>query len=122
MIAAIVLLALALKIVTLATTTQTLGRPLTGLGLFSLYGAVVLYLAGNVGFQWRIRHGLRTIVWAKVVAIPALVILGLAAQHMPAMAALGLLAAASVVLVIVEIIIADGQRKRLREAVLSKEP
>ena len=122
MIAAIVLLALALKIVTLATTARDAGRPLTGLGLFSLYGAVVLYLVGNVGFQWRIRHGLRTIVWVKVVAIPALVILGFVAQHLPAMAALGLLATASLFLVVVEIIIADGQRKHLREAVLSKEP
>ena len=122
MIAAIILLALALKTLTRAVVIHSLSRPLSGLSLFSLYGAVVLYLLGNIAFQLRIRHGLKTIIWAKVVAVPALGALGLASRHLPAMAALGVLAIASIVLVIAEIIIADGQRNRLREAVLSKEP
>ncbi|GAA2715509.1 low temperature requirement protein A [Micromonospora olivasterospora] len=95
------------------------GEPLSAIGLFGLYGGIALFLLANVAYQLRIAHTIRTIIWTRVTAVLVLAALVPVAWRMSATGALGLLAAVSFILIVVEIIVADGQRRRLRESGLA---
>jgi len=93
MMTGIVLLALGLKKVLEYvgdTEHHHLDDPLKGIGLFALYGGVVIYLLGHVGFKWRTMHkvGVSRLITAglAVVAVPLL-------AKVPALGQLGVLAA-----------------------------
>ncbi|WP_329101211.1 low temperature requirement protein A [Micromonospora sp. NBC_01699] len=123
MIAGIILLALGLKKMP-AFVDPTLRHPntrLPSLGVWSLYGGAALFLLGHVAFQLRITHLIRTIIRPRLVTALLLVALVPAAMMLPALWALGLLAASGLGLVLVEIVVADGQRRRLRESAQAEE-
>ncbi|MEO3780547.1 low temperature requirement protein A [Micromonospora sp. B11E3] len=92
---------------------------LSAIGLFGLYGGLALFLLANVAYQLRIARTIRTIIWTRVAAVLVLAALVPVARRMSAMGALGLLAAVSFTLIVVEVIVADGQRRRLRESGLA---
>ncbi|MEU5950290.1 low temperature requirement protein A [Micromonospora sp. NPDC047465] len=92
---------------------------LTAIGLFGLYGGIALFLLANVAYQLRMAHTIRTIIWTRVAAVLALTALVPVARRISAIDALGLLAAVSFILIVVEVIVADGQRRRLRESGLA---
>ncbi|MFG1951569.1 low temperature requirement protein A [Micromonospora sp. NPDC048830] len=94
-------------------------EPLSAIGLFGLYGGIALFLLANVAYQLRIAHAIRTIIWTRVAAVLVLAALVPVARRISAMGALGLLAAVSFTLIVVEVIVADGQRRRLRESGLA---
>ncbi|WP_203861115.1 low temperature requirement protein A [Plantactinospora mayteni] len=123
MIAGIMLLALGLKQMP-AFVDPILRHPnarLPELGAWSLYGGVALFLLGHVAFQLRITRLVRTIIWPRLATALLLVVLIPVAGLLPALWALGLLASVGVGLVLVEIVVADGQRRRLRESVQTEE-
>ncbi|MEO3775470.1 low temperature requirement protein A [Micromonospora sp. B11E3] len=93
--------------------------PLVGLGLYALYGGVSLFLLSHVGFQLRITRLVRRTIWPRLIAAALLAGIIPIANQLPAVAALGLLAAICIGLVITEVILAGGQRKELREAALT---
>ncbi|SCL20374.1 hypothetical protein [Micromonospora inyonensis] len=76
-------------------------------------------LLANVGYQLRTARAIRTIIWTRVIAVLVLVALVPLARQMPAIGALGMLAAVSFALIVVEVIMADGQRSHLRESGLA---
>ncbi len=93
MVTGIVLLALGLKKVLEYvgdTEHHQLDDPLKGIGLFALYGGVVIYLLGHVGFKWRTMHqvGVSRLITAglAVVAVPLV-------TNVPALGQLGVLTA-----------------------------
>ncbi|MER7334792.1 MULTISPECIES: low temperature requirement protein A [unclassified Micromonospora] len=92
---------------------------LSAIGLFGLYGGIALFLLANVAYQLRIAHTMRTIIWTRVAAVLVLAALVPVARRISAVGALGLLAAVSFILIVVEVIVADGQRRRLRESGLA---
>ncbi|BCL16220.1 low temperature requirement protein A [Micromonospora sagamiensis] len=94
-------------------------EPLSAIGIFGLYGGIVLFLLANVAYQLRTARALRTIIWTRVIAVLVLVALVPVARQMPAIGALGVLAAVSFVLIVVEVVVADGQRTHLRESGLA---
>jgi low temperature requirement protein LtrA len=94
-------------------------EPLSTIGLFGLFGGIVLFLLANVAYQLRIAHTIRTIIWTRVVAVLVLAALVPVAHQLSATGALGLLAAVSFALIVVEVIVADGQRRQLRESGLA---
>jgi low temperature requirement protein LtrA len=114
MVAGVVLLALGLK-KTLEyvsdTEHHTLTDPLTGVGLFALYGGVAVYLFAQAGFKWRIQHA----VTAHRVAV-GVVLLALLpfASRVPALAALGVLAGVTVGLIGYEALRFAEARDRVR--------
>jgi low temperature requirement protein LtrA len=92
---------------------------LSAIGLFGLYGGIALFLLANVAYQLRLAHTIRTIIWTRVAAVLVLAALVPVARRISATDALGLLAAVSFILIVVEVIVADGQRRRLRESGLA---
>ncbi|SCE67109.1 Low temperature requirement protein LtrA [Micromonospora viridifaciens] len=99
-------------------------RPETALGpiLYSLYGSVVLFLLAQVGFQLRVARLVTTIIWPRLATAALLVGLTPIIRRMPALGVLAILTAVCITLVIVEVLVADGQRRRLREAALLEAP
>ncbi|SCL40196.1 Low temperature requirement protein LtrA [Micromonospora pallida] len=95
------------------------GASLSAIGLFGLYGGIILFLLANVAYQLRIARTIRTIIWTRVATVLVLVALVPVARQLSAIGALGLLAAVSFVLIVVEVIVADGQRRELRESGLA---
>jgi low temperature requirement protein LtrA len=91
--------------------------PIEPLGVELLYGGVILYLLGHLGFQLRM---LGTVTWTRVgtiLLIGALIPVGV---RLPALPALGLLAAVCVGLVGSELILLAESRHSVREAVLQE--
>jgi low temperature requirement protein LtrA len=88
-----------------------LSEPLTGIGLYALYGGVSLYLLGQAAFKLRTLHVLT--VPRLAVAVGLIVLLPLAAV-MPALAALTMLTALAVGLVVFETLRAAEDRERIR--------
>ena len=93
MVAGIVLLALGLKKVLEYVGDvehHHLDDPLKGVGLYALFGGVVIYLLAHVGFKWRTMHrvGVSRLITAGliVVAVPLL-------AKVPALGQLGVLTA-----------------------------
>ncbi|BCJ68549.1 low temperature requirement protein A [Polymorphospora rubra] len=124
MIAGIMLLALGLhKVVTIIKDDELhpSAAHLESLGLYALYGGAALFLLSHVGFQLRITRLLRRIIWPRLIIAVLLVALIPAADQLPAVVALGLLAAVCVSLVITEVLVAGGRRKELREAALAED-
>lgn len=114
LVAGVVLTALGLKKVLEYVgdfSDHELSDPLKGVALYALFGGVVLYLLGHVGFKWRTGHeiGLSRLV-------PALVLTALVpvAALVPALAALALLTAVMVATVSFETWRYAEHRRRLR--------
>lgn len=114
MVAGIVLLAVGLKKVLGYVGGEgghTLGDPLTGAPLVALYGGVALYLLGHVAFRLRNVHSLNRQRAAMVVLLVALIPV---AAELPALAALGLLAGATIGLIAYEATRFASVRDRVR--------
>lgn len=114
LVAGVVLTALGLKKVLEYVgdfSHHELSDPLKGVALHALFGGVVLYLLGHVGFKWRTGHeiGLSRLV-------PALVLTALVpvAALVPALAALALLTTVMVATVSFETWRYAEHRRRLR--------
>jgi low temperature requirement protein LtrA len=93
MVTGIVLLALGLKKVLEYvgdTEHHHLDDPLKGVGLYALFGGVIIYLLGHVGFKWRTMHrvGVSRLITAglALIAVPLL-------AKVPALGQLGVLTA-----------------------------
>jgi low temperature requirement protein LtrA len=120
MVAGIILLSLGLKKVmqyVADTADHDLTDPLHGIGLYALYGGVVLYLLGHFGFRLR---NMRSVNRPRLAATLLLVALVPVADRIPALAALVLLAAVCVGLVVVEVVLFAEARRALRESVLAE--
>ncbi|MCI4061757.1 low temperature requirement protein A [Micromonospora sp. R77] len=120
MVAGIILLALGFKKVLAYVgdgTHHTLADPLHGLGLLALYGGVILYLLGHLGFRLR---NMGSVNWPRVAAMVLLVVLLPVADHLPALAALGLLALVCVGMVGTEVVLFGAARRALREEFLAE--
>jgi low temperature requirement protein LtrA len=116
MIAGIVLLAVGLKKVlgyVADTGHHHLSDPLTGIGLYALYGGVALYLATHVAFKYR---AIRSVNPFRLVTAAVLLALLPLAARMPALAALGVLAALTVAMVGVETLRFADRRRQIRHA------
>ena len=114
LVAGVVLTALGLKKVLEYVgdfSDHELSDPLKGVALYALFGGVVIYLLGHVGFKWRTGHeiGLSRLV-------PALVLTALVpvAALVPALAALALLTTVMVATVSFETWRYAEHRRRLR--------
>ncbi|MDZ5442788.1 low temperature requirement protein A [Micromonospora sp. 4G57] len=120
MVAGIILLALGFKKVLAYVgdvTHHRLTDPLHGLGLLALYGGVILYLLGHLGFRLR---NMGSVNWPRVAAMVLLVALLPVADHLPALAALGLLALVCAVMVAAEMVLFGEARRALRNAFLDE--
>lgn len=114
MITGVILLALGLKKVmeyVADTTEHALSDPLELLPLVAMYGGVVLYLLAHVAFRYRNVQSLNV---QRVVVSLLLVALIAVATQMPALAALGLLAAVMVALIAFEATKFSEIRDRVR--------
>jgi low temperature requirement protein LtrA len=120
MVAGIILLALGFKKVLAYVgdgTHHTLADPLHGLGLLALYGGVIMYLLGHLGFRLR---NMRSVNRPRLAATVLLVALLPVADHLPALAALGLLAAVCVGMVVAEVVLFGAARRELRDEFLAE--
>jgi low temperature requirement protein LtrA len=114
MIAGVVLLALGLKKVLEYvgdTAHHDLDDPLKGVGQYSLYLGVTVYLLGHVAFKWVMTHQFS--MSRLVAAIATLVAVPLAGK-VPAIGQLGILAAVVVALIGYEVIRYAAQRDEVR--------
>ena len=111
MIAGIVLLALGLKQVLEYAGDHSLSEPLALLPLAAMYGGVALYLFSHVAFRYRTWHH---VFWHRLVVGGLLLALIPLATHMPALGALGLLAAVMVGLIAFESLTEAEYRERVR--------
>ncbi|MPZ96510.1 MAG: low temperature requirement protein A [Propionibacteriales bacterium] len=100
------------------TEHHDLSDALTGVGLYALYGGVVLYLLGHVAFKWRIA---RQVIPARLVTAVALLVLTPVASRVPALAALGLVTAATVAVVVFETVRYAEHRQRVRHEISTAE-
>lgn len=92
-------------------THHDLSEPLHGVGLFALYGGVILYLLGHLGFK---RRALGSIGWTRPAAVALLLVLLPVADRMPALVALAMLAVVCVALVVVETVMYAERRREIR--------
>jgi low temperature requirement protein LtrA len=114
MVTGVILLALGLKKVLEYvgdTEHHHLDDPLKGVGLYALFGGVVIYLLGHVGFKWRTVHKLG--VSRLVTAALALIAVPLLAK-VPALGQLGVLAALLAGLVAFESVRFAQERDQLK--------
>ena len=114
LVAGVVLVALGMKKVLEYvgdTAHHDLADPLTGIGLYALYGGVTLYLLGQAAFKYR-ATGFLT-VQRLAVATALVTIIPLAAR-MPALAALTMLTVVAGGLVAIETMRAAEERERIR--------
>jgi low temperature requirement protein LtrA len=120
MIAGIILLSLGLKKV-LAYVGDAehhqLTDPLKGIGLYALFGGVILYLLGHLGFRWR---NMRSVNRPRLIAVVLLAALVPAAAKVPALAALAMLTVVCVGLIVAEVILFRADRHALRESALAE--
>ncbi|GGR81627.1 low temperature requirement protein A [Micromonospora fulviviridis] len=120
MVAGIILLALGFKKVLAYVGDDTHHRltdPLHGLGLLALYGGVIVYLLGHVGFRLR---NMRSVNWPRVATTVLLALLLPVADHLPALAALGLLAVVCAGMVGAEVVLFGEARRALRDEFLTE--
>lgn len=120
MIVGIIILALGLK-KELGYGSPESYRPETavpGVTLYALYGGVVLFLLAQVGFQLRVTRLVTTIIWPRLAAAGLLIGLIPVVSRLPALTVLAILTAVCLTTILVEVVVADGQRRRLREAAL----
>ncbi|MFG1870902.1 low temperature requirement protein A [Micromonospora arborensis] len=120
MVAGIILLALGFKKVLGYVgdgTHHKLADPLHGLGLLALYGGVILYLLGHLGFRLR---SMSSVNWPRAATVLLLVGLLPVADRLPALAALGLLAVVCVAMVVAEVRLFGAARRELRDSFLTE--
>jgi low temperature requirement protein LtrA len=104
MIAGIIYLALGLKKVAeyvADTEHHALTDPLTGTGLWALYGGVVVYLLAHLAFRMR---NVGSINRPRAVVAILLLLAPLGVQYLPALAALGVLALVLAALIAFEVV------------------
>src|SRR5262245_825403 len=94
------------------TDAHDLGDPLQGIAVFSLYGGVVVYLLGHVAFRWRTTQ---QVMPARLVAVGGLVLTGVIAAQLPALAALACLVAVVALLIAYEAIAYAEYRRELHQ-------
>jgi low temperature requirement protein LtrA len=114
MVAGIVLLALGLEQVLEYVgdaSHHELSEPLTPLPLGALYGGVALFLLAHAAFKWRTWHQVTVRRLAFAVSLVALTPL---AAELPALAALGLLAAAMAAMIATEAVRYSEVREQIR--------
>ncbi|MGH2554644.1 MAG: low temperature requirement protein A [Actinomycetota bacterium] len=90
---------------------HALADPLTGIGLYALYGGVALYLLAHVAFKLKATH---VFTFHRLVVAVALVALVPLAAQLPALAALLVLTAVTVGLVAFETMRFAEDRERIR--------
>ena len=93
------------------TEHHHLDDPLKGIGLFALFGGVVLYLLGHVGFKWRTTH---TLGVSRLITAALAVAAAVALSDVPALGQLAVLAGLLAALVAYESIHYARQRDELR--------
>jgi low temperature requirement protein LtrA len=116
LVAGVVLLALGLKKVLEYvgdTEHHDLADPLKGVGLYALYGGVVLYLVAHVAFKLRTT---RILSIARLVAAAVLLALVPLAARLPALVSLAMVAAVTVALAAFETVRFAEHRDRIRHA------
>jgi low temperature requirement protein LtrA len=114
MIAGIIYLALGVKKVAeyvSDTGHHALSDPLTGTGLWALYGGVAAYLLGHLGFRLR---NVGSVNRPRAVVAVFLLLAPLGVQHLPALAALAVLAAVLVAMLAYEVVHFAEARARVR--------
>jgi low temperature requirement protein LtrA len=114
MVGGIIFIALGLKKVLSYvgdTTAHDLSDPLTGMGLYALYGGTCAYLVAHLAFRLR---NIRSLNRPRLVVAVLCVALVPVASRLPALAALGLLAAMLAALVTYESIRYAEGRRRIR--------
>ncbi len=114
MVLGIVLMAVGLKKVlnyVAGDDGHTLADPLYGVPLYALYGGVVLYLLGHIGFRLR---NVGTVNWQRLVVAGLLLALIPVVSALPALAALGVLTAVMVGLIGYEALRFAAVRDRVR--------
>lgn len=94
------------------------GAPLDGVSLGSLYGGVILFLLGVLGFQRRVTGQLS---WLRVGTATLLAALIPIAGRMPAFASFGTLAAVAVGLVALEFVPHTARHRELRASIVAEE-
>ncbi|HYN96831.1 MAG TPA: low temperature requirement protein A [Pilimelia sp.] len=122
MVAGIILLSLGLKKVLEYvgdTAHHDLSDPLKGIGLYALYGGVILYLLGHLGFRLR---NMRSVNWLRVGTMLLLAALIPVAKLVPALAALAMLTVVCVGLVTVEVLLFAEARHALRSGAHDPSP
>src|SRR5215210_1720488 len=114
MIAGVIYLALGLKKVAEYvgdTERHVLSDPLSPTPLWAMFGGVALYLVGHLGFRMR---NVGSINPPRAVAVALLLLAPLGLQHVPALAALAVLAGLLVALVVFEVLRYAEARARVR--------
>jgi len=114
MIAGIIYLALGVKKVAeyvSDTGHHALSDPLTGTGLWALYGGVAAYLLGHLGFRLR---NVGSVNRPRAVVAVFLLLAPLGVQHLPALAALAVLAAVLVAMLAYEVVHFAEARAQVR--------
>jgi low temperature requirement protein LtrA len=114
MIAGIVLVALGMEQVLEYVgdaSHHRLGDPLATLPLAAMYGGVALYLLAQVGFKYRNWH---TTSRPRLIATAAILVLIPAAAQIPALAALGVVAAVMIALITFESMTYSELREQVR--------
>jgi low temperature requirement protein LtrA len=104
MIAGIIYLALGLKKVgeyVADTEHHTLADPLTGTGLWALYGGAAVYLIGHLGFRLR---NVGSVNRPRALVALLLLVAPLGVRYLPALAALAVLAATLVTMLAYEVV------------------
>ncbi len=94
------------------TAHHDLTDPLKGAALFCLYGGVVVYLLGQIGFKWLVRH---QVAWPRVVVSAVLVLVPLVLVKVPALGQLAVVATVITVLIVTETVMYAEQRREVRE-------
>lgn len=116
MVAGIILLSLGLKKVLGYAgdpVSHSLTDPLKGIGLYALYGGVVLYLLGHLGFRLR---NMGSVNRPRLVTMAVLAVAIPLVWGRPALVTLAVLALICAVLILVEIRLHADARQRLRHA------
>jgi low temperature requirement protein LtrA len=117
MVAGVALVALGLKEVLQGVGDRAgdvLGDPLTGIGLYALYGGLALFVLSHVAFKLRTTG---TLTRHRVLVAAAVVVLVPLAARMSALAALGLLAAVAAGMVAFETVRFGEERDRIRHEI-----
>jgi len=113
MVAGIILMALGLKLVIehVGDLTVRQADPLAPLALAAMFGGAALYLLADVAFRYRVW---RVITVQRVVVAALLILLIPVGDEIPALAALGVLAAVMVGLIALEAVRFSEFRERVR--------
>ncbi|MPZ62863.1 MAG: low temperature requirement protein A [Propionibacteriales bacterium] len=88
-----------------------LSDPVSEIGLYALYGGVVVYLLGHVAFKWCALHQLHT---DRVVVAALLLVLIPVAAQVPALAALAIVAFLMMGMIGFETVVYAEHRERIR--------